>query len=106
MGKGKRNSHTQRFDGLILPLPGENLRPLWRAFEKGPTWYRRGKRRPEKLRLGHTTYAGRIDLEWWGDAVRYWIEDDGSGKISGAFLGHAQRHGSSCIDRIDMTFSD
>ncbi len=106
MARKTKNSHGQRIEGLILPRKDEDLRPLWKAFEKGSTWHRNGRRRKESLRLKHTAYRGKVRLEWWGDAIRYVIDDaDKSGKIGGAFLGHAQRHGGTSIDRLEVRFS-
>ncbi|MBI3825599.1 MAG: hypothetical protein HY294_06370 [Candidatus Rokubacteria bacterium] len=106
MAKNKARSRGQRIEGLILPREDQDLKPLWKAFEKGSTWYRNGKKRRESLRLRHTAYGGKVRLEWWGDAIRYVIDDaDNSGKIGGAFLGHAQRHGGTRIDRLEVRFS-
>jgi len=106
MAKKKRKSQSQRIEGLILPREAEDLRPLWKAFEKGSTWHRNGKKSRERLRLRHTAYGGKVRLEWWGDAIRYVIDDaDNSGKIGGAFLGHAQRHGGAHVDRMEVRFS-
>ncbi len=106
MAKKSTKSRSQRIEGLILPREGEDLKPLWKAFEKGSTWYRNGKRSRERLRLRHTAYGGKVRLEWWGGAIRYVIDDaDKSGKIGGAFLGHAQRHGGTGIDRMEIRFS-
>jgi hypothetical protein len=106
MAKKKRSQESHRIQGLILPRDDEDLRPLWKAFEKGSTWYRNGKKRRDTMRLRHTAYGGKVRLDWWGDAIRYVIDDaDKSGKIGGAFLGHAQRHGGTRIDRLEVRFS-
>ena len=106
MAKKGTRARGQRIEGLILPREDHDLKHLWKAFERGPTWYRSGKKRRESLRLRHTAYGGKVRLEWWGDAIRYVIDDaDSSGKIGGAFLGHAQRHGDSGIDRMEIRFS-
>lgn len=106
MAKGQGKLRGQRIEGLILPREGKDLRGLWRAFERGSTWYRFGKNRSHRARLRHTAYSGKVKLEWWGDAIRYVVEDgDGSGKIAGAFLGHAQRHSGDSVDRMDVRFS-
>src|SRR5688500_18070831 len=106
MAKKKTRSRSQRIEGLILPREDEDLGSLWKAFEKGSTWYRNGKKRRESLRLRHTADGGKVRQEWWGDAIRYVIDDaDNSGKIGGAFLGHAQRHGGSSVDRMEIRFS-
>ena len=103
----KSRSNRQRIEGLILPRKDNDLAALWKAFERGSTWYRNGKRRRDVLRLRHTAYGGKVKLEWWGDAIRYVIDDaDKSGKIGGAFLGHAQRHAGAVIDRLEVRFSD
>jgi hypothetical protein len=106
MAKKTSKALGRDIQGLILPKEGDTLKALWRAFEKGSTWYRKGKRRTHRMRLGHTAYQGRVALDWWGKAIKYSVQDgDGSGKIAGAFLGHAQRHGGSAIDRMDVKFS-
>jgi hypothetical protein len=106
MAKKRRNASGMRIEGLILARGNEGLKPLWRAFEQGSTWYRNGKKRRDSLRLRHTAYSGRVLLEWWGEAIRYVIDDsDNSGKIGGAFLGHAQRHGHALIHRMEIQFS-
>lgn len=106
MAKKKGKSRNQRIEGLILPREDQDLKALWKAFEKGSTWYRNGKKSRESLRLRHTAYGGKVRLQWWGEAVRYVIDDaDNSGKIGGAFLGHAQRHGGMSIDRMEVRFS-
>ncbi len=105
MAKKTKKAQSREIRGLILPREGENLKSLWRAFEAGSTWYRIGKRRRTAMRLGHTAYRGRLLLEWWGKAIKYSVRDgDGSGKIAGAFLGHAQRHGVDAVDRMDIEF--
>jgi hypothetical protein len=105
MAKRKKQARRSDFQGLILPRQGESLKALWTAFERGATWYRTGKKRKKAMRLRHTAYKGKLSLEWWGQAIRYVVEDgDGSGKISGAFLGHAQRHGAQAVDWMDIRF--
>jgi hypothetical protein len=107
MATRRGKPQSQRIEGLILPREEGDLTPLWKAFEKGSTWYRNGKRRSESVRLRHTRYGGKVRLEWWGNAIRYVIDDtDNSGRIGGAFLGHAQRHGRADIDRLEVRFSE
>jgi hypothetical protein len=106
MAKKKGRAQSQRIEGLILPRDAGDLAALWKAFEKGATWYRNGKKHRDRMRLRHTAYGGRVRLEWWGEAIRYVIDDtDNSGRIGGAFLGHAQRHGGESIDRMEVRFS-
>jgi hypothetical protein len=101
----KAKSSTDHIEGLILPRSEEDLGQLWKAFETGATWYRNGKKSRDTLKLRHTAYSGKVKLQWWGDAIHYVINDgDKSGKIAGAFLGHAQRHGRSLIDRLEIRF--
>ncbi len=106
MAKTRRELRQRGIEGMIVPAHGERLKPLWRALEKGSTWHRLGKRRKGTLRLRHSAYRGQITLEWWGKAIKYFVrDDDGSGMITGAFLGHALRHGRDIVDRLDLHVS-
>jgi hypothetical protein len=92
-------------EGLVRPRTQASLRDVWKAFLRGDTWERVGRKSRKVARFRHKRYKGKIRLEWWGKALRFAVEDtDSSGRIAGAFLGHVQRHGRSTVDRLDMEF--
>jgi hypothetical protein len=102
-----RRKKSRRFvlEGLIHSQDGAKLRPLWRAFATGGTWERIGRASTRRARYRHKAYSGRLRLEWWGPAIKFWIEDpESSGRIGGAFVGHVQRHGRALVDRVDLRF--
>jgi len=94
-------------EGLIVPRPSQSLRPLWKAFREGKTWFRIGRKSGKRLRLRHSTYSGRVTLQWWGPAIRCQIEDFGNvnGRITGALLGHVHRHSKGAVDRLEAHLS-
>jgi hypothetical protein len=92
--------------GLIVPISEENLKDVWWAFQDGSTWRRVGRSSKQRARFRHEIYGGELFLEWWGPALSFEIIQDTSGKFSGAFVGHVQRHGRDTVDRIDIRFED
>src|SRR5688500_7495221 len=92
--------------GIVVPLADENLKDLWWAFHTGSTWQHVGRRSKSRARFRHGAYEGVLNMEWWGPALHFEIAEDISGKLSGAVLGHIQRHGRDSVDRLDIRFED
>jgi hypothetical protein len=101
-----RKKKDIEIEALILPKQSETLSGLWRAFKQAGTWYRVGRSHTRRLRFRHTAYKGTLRLERLSKAIRCVVKDeDGSGMIVGAFLGHTTRHAAAVIDSVNIRFS-
>jgi hypothetical protein len=103
MARKKKSADKRGLEGLIEPRQGAKLQSVWRAFRKGGTWKRQGKRSPKRARYRHVRYDGKVRLEWWGKAIHFTIYDPkANGLIIGAFAGHVCRHGNGIVGRLEI----
>jgi hypothetical protein len=96
---------TKIMRGMIIPMEGASLKPIWKAFRQGTTWVPVGKKAKNSAKYRHAAQTGYLRFEWWGKALRYELKGlDNGGKFVGYFLGHVQRHGFEAVERLDISF--